>query len=217
MHTVYSICAVLGGTVLLCQFVMALIGLSGDHGFADADGEMDFGDAHSDAGGDAHSQHHSSTWFFGVISFRTAVAALAFFGLTGLAVTSSGAGGIQGLTMAFAAGIAAMFGVHWLMQQMSRLNADGTVRTAHAVGQTGTVYLRIPGHNQGAGKIVLNLHNRTVEIAAETAGDEIPTGAQVVVLGVVGPDVVEVRRATSASISPSPSNSAPVLSEVTHA
>jgi hypothetical protein len=207
MATVYGICAVLGGTVLLCQFVMALIGLSGDHDLSNVDGDMDF-DAHGGAshGHSGHhgqstqdGHHHGSTWFFGVITFRTVVAALAFFGLTGLAARSSGVGGSQTLLVALAAGVGAMFVVHWLMQQMSRLHADCTVRIDAAVGATGTVYLKVPGHNRGAGKVQLNLRNRTVEIEAMTAGDEIPTGAQVVVLGVAGPDLVEVGRAPAPS------------------
>jgi hypothetical protein len=200
MTTIYGLCAVVGGTVLVCQFIMALVGLSGDHDLSDVDADMDFGDAH-DAGGHADGAtadqthghgHHSSTWFFGVISFRTVVAALAFFGLTGLAVQSGDSGAGRTLGIAVAAGVAAMYGVHWLMQQMSRLNADGTIGIREAVGQTGTVYLKVQGHNQGAGKITLNLRNRTVEFDARTAGDELPNGTQIVVLGVLGPDMVEV-------------------------
>ena len=37
-----------------------------------------------------HSHGHGSTWMFGVISFRTVVAALTFFGLAGLAHRSAG-------------------------------------------------------------------------------------------------------------------------------
>ena len=204
MFSLYGLCAVIGGTVLVCQFVMALIGLSGDHDLSNLDGDLDLGDPHVASGhgpgpaadGHAHSgaHPHSSTWFFGVVSFRTIMAAIAFFGLTGLAVQSSGGSDPQTLAIAVGAGVAAMFGVHWLMQQMSRLNADGTIGMTDAVGRTGTVYLKIQAHHQGAGKVTLNVHNRTVEFDARTAGEELPTGTQVLVLGVLGPDTVEVSR-----------------------
>ena len=84
-----------------------------------------------------------------------------------------------------------MFSVHWMMKQLSRLRADGSVRIDNAVGRTGTVYLRIPGHLGGVGKIQLNLQNRTVELSAWTDRSEIPTGATVLVTRVVGPDSVE--------------------------
>jgi hypothetical protein len=201
MTTVYGLCAVIGGTILLCQFVMSLVGLSGDHDLAHVDSDMDFADGHHAAGhGHAaeHTQHPSSTWFFGVVTFRTIVAALAFFGLTGLAVQSGGAPAGKSLGLALAAGVAAMYAVHWLMQQMSRLNADGTIGIRDAVGLTGTVYLKVQARHQAAGKVVLNVRNRTVEFDARTAGDELPTGTPVVVLGVLGPDTVEVDRAPSA-------------------
>ncbi|HEV3004258.1 MAG TPA: hypothetical protein VGX78_07335, partial [Pirellulales bacterium] len=86
---VYSVCAVIGGTLLLCQFIMTLIGL--DHAGVD-DVPHDFGhdfapDVH--AGDTAHgndtAHDHSASWFVGIITFRTIVAAMTFFGLTGLA------------------------------------------------------------------------------------------------------------------------------------
>jgi hypothetical protein len=63
------------------------------------------------------------------------------------------------------------------------------------VGKAGAVYLRIPANRSGSGKITLNLQNRTMEYQAVTAGEAIPTGANIVVVGVVGPDTVEVELA----------------------
>ena len=97
------------------------------------------------------------------------------------------------------AGFAAMYGVHWMMKQIARLKTDGSVRIDHAVGMTGTVYLRIPGHLGGAGKIQLNLQNRTVELSAWTERAEIATGATVLVTRVVGPDSVEVSLSKAAA------------------
>ena len=76
METVYLVCAVVGGTVLVCQFVMTLLGLGGDH---DAGGDHDV--AH-DAGHHEAGHDHDSSWLVGVLTFRTLVAALAFFGVS---------------------------------------------------------------------------------------------------------------------------------------
>jgi hypothetical protein len=78
------------------------------------------------------------------------------------------------------------------MNSLHKLKADGTIHIERAVGTTGTVYLRIPGQKAGTGKVTLKLQNRTVEYQAITAHDELPTGAKIVVLGVVSPDTVEV-------------------------
>ena len=86
------------------------------------------------------------------------------------------------------------------MQQIyratSRLRADGTVRIDHAVGLPGTVYLGIPGEGRGWGKIQLMLQNRTMEYEASTPAQPLPTGTQIVVTRVVGPDRVEVHAAS---------------------
>ena len=202
MTTLFLACALFGGTLLICQTVMTLIGLSGDHDFSHDGMDHDLGHdlGCHDAGGNAHGTghattaptQHSSTWFFGIITFRTAVAALTFFGLAGMAAHSSDLSPVSSLAIGVLAGFAAMYGVHWMMRQISRLRTDGSVRIDNAVGMTGTVYLRIPGHLGGAGKIQLNLQNRTVELSAWTDRSEIATGATVRVTRVVGPDSVEV-------------------------
>jgi hypothetical protein len=202
MDTVFLICAVIGGTVLVCQFVMTLLGMG------DTDG--DFGGGHDVGGADAHGLgghdvgHHGadhghlahgkdfSTWLFGVITFRTVVAALTFFGLAGKAALSAGFEPLPTMLIALGSGAAAMYGVHFLMQSLHRLRADGTVQIERSVGEPGTVYLTIPGAGAGLGKIHVNIQNRLVELQASTPKDRLPTGAKIVVTRVIGPDTVEV-------------------------
>lgn len=197
MTWVFAVCSVVGGTVLVCQFLMSLAGLG--HAFGDVDGGHDVGhDGLHDAGHDtdhATDDHHShgSSWMFGVLTFRTVVAALTFFGLAGLAAEESELGPESTLLIALAAGAAALYGVHWLMQSLSRLRADGTARVERSVGRPGKVYLRIPASMQGIGKVTVNLGDRTVEYQAVTAGDALPTGASVVVKAVVSSEIVEVK------------------------
>ncbi|MBU4398956.1 MAG: hypothetical protein KKE86_06420 [Planctomycetes bacterium] len=205
MTAVFIVCAAIGGTVLVVQFLLALIGLGGDAFDIDVSGDVghDFsGDFHGDVGGgfhgdaDMHGDHpvdHGSTWLFSVLSFRTVVAALAFFGLAGLWAESTGASAPSVLLVAVAAGFAAMMGVYWMMRGMKKLQADGSVRIHRAVGRHGNVYLRIPGNRSGAGKIQFNLQNRTMEYSAITSGPDLPTGAKVVVVGVVNPTTLDVQ------------------------
>jgi len=197
MHWLYMLFAVVGGTVMVCQFVMTLIGIGGDADFVD-----DLSDVPHDVSGDtghvdgSHGEHtgehHSSNWLFGVLTFRTVIAAITFFGLAGLGGSSGGLNPLASFLVALIAGSGALFGVHWIMQQLQRLQDDGTVRIGRAVGKKGVVYLSVPPHKTGAGKVHLNLQNRTVEYLAMTADDRIPTGAQVTVTDVLGPDTVEV-------------------------
>lgn len=196
--------ATVGGTIMVCQFVLTLIGL-GDHGADAADGaghDLHF-DAHHDAGADAHGGGHdahpttshsaAANWLFGVISFRTVVAAFTFFGLAGLAAGSANFNGPLTFVVALASGAAAMYGVHFLMRSLHKFGADGTIRIAGAVGKTGTVYIPIPADKGGAGKVQLNLQNRLVEYEAVTdGGEKLPTGARVVVTAVVNSRILVV-------------------------
>src|SRR5262245_23354635 len=118
-YYLYLVCAALGGTVLACQFVMTLLGLGGDHDLsADHDvGGHDF--SHDVAHDAAHGHHaagheHASSWFVGVLTFRTLVAAVTFFGLAGLAASMQNLGKPLELVIALAAGAAAMFMVAWM-------------------------------------------------------------------------------------------------------
>ena len=218
MTTVFVACAAVGATVLVLQFLLALVGLGGDalgvdvphdfgHDLGGADHDFASGEMHGDVDHDAAAEHaesqaqfhhaashafHGSTWLFQVLSLRTVVAALAFFGLSGLAAQKAGYSTFNALLIAAAAGLGAMYAVYAMLRAMRSLRADGTVRIQRAVGQTATVYLRIPAHEKGAGKIQINLQNRTMEYLATTAGDAIPSGAAVVVTDVVGSDAVQV-------------------------
>ena len=200
MGTLFLICAVAGGTVLVVQFVLTLIGLGGeafdldipDGIDADVDLNVDTDfhidtDAASNAGG-----HVDSSWLFGVISFRTVVAALAFFGLAGLAARSAEMGSFTTLGVAVAAGVAAMYGVYYLFNTMKKLSSEGTVRVRRAVGKHGTVYTTIPAEESGTGKIQINLQNRTMEYLALTSGHALSPGAKVVVTDVITPNTLAV-------------------------
>ncbi|MBI1902779.1 MAG: NfeD family protein [Planctomycetia bacterium] len=196
MTYVYGTCAIIGGTVMVCQFLLTLFGLGHDVHDGGGDVGHDFAGDHAggDAGHDAsHDDHHTdSTWLFGVITFRTVVAALAFFGLAGLAADSAAASPPVTIGIAVVAGLAAMYGVHWMMQFLRKMREEGTVRIHSAVGCTGTVYLRVPGQKSGAGKVTVDVRGREVEYEAMTAGGELATGARVIVVDVLGPDTVEV-------------------------
>jgi hypothetical protein len=200
METVFLVCAAVGGTLFVCQFVMLIIGFGADDiDFADDvpdDMGGDFGDG-GDLGDVADQQghvvDHGSTWLFGVISFRTLVAAVTFFGLTGYAALQAGQNMSLSIVIAVGCGAAAMYGVHWLMRLMYRMSQDRTVRVSNAAGKRGTVYVPIPGNGEGAGKVQINMQDRLVELAAMTRhAERLPTGARIVVTGIISPSTVEV-------------------------
>jgi membrane protein implicated in regulation of membrane protease activity len=167
----FIVCAALGGVVLILQLLLGLIA---------GDTELDHhGEGHLGAGLD-------------LLSVRSLSAGIAFFGIGGAGAATAGWPSILALGVALVSGLFATVVVAYLMRAMRRLEADGSERIENALGQTATVYLRIPGNRAGAGKILVPVQGRTVEYQAVTPGDELPSGSVVVVRDIVGPDMVEV-------------------------
>src|SRR5262249_48871617 len=154
--------------------------------------DHDFGGHDHPAGDHAVDHDAESSWFVGVLTFRAVVAALVFFGLSGRAADAANLDPAATLAVALAAGAAALVAGAWVMRALYRLRADGTVRIERSVGRSGTVYLTVPAHRAGVGKVLLNVQNRTVEYQAVTAHQALPTGTPVTVLAVVNGDTVEV-------------------------
>lgn len=197
MAWLFLILAILGGTILVCQFVLMLIGFGADMDIADdlPDDVPDGGHWSVDPELGDHAVGHGnlSTWIFGVLSFKTLTAAAAFFGLAGCAAHAAHMTPAAQLTIATLAGLGAMYGVHWIMRSITRLSEDGTVRLDRSVGKEGTVYLTVPGNRKGTGKVQFKLQNRLVEYPAITNYDEtLPTGRRIRIVNVVNHSTVEI-------------------------
>ena len=182
METVFLVCALAGGTLVICQIAASLLGFGGDHDLA------------HDTGGHEHGGEHGN-WFLGLLTVRTVTAALVFFGMGGMTALYYEANEASAFGVAVGAGFAALYLVAVAMKSLASLKADGTARIDRAVGRTGTVYLRVPSGRAGSGKIHMMLQNRTVEYQAITAGLELPTGTPIKVVAVVNSDTVEVEAA----------------------
>jgi hypothetical protein len=185
VETFFLICAGIGGTLLVCQFLLGLLGL----------GHHDIGHDHGmdhdhDHGHDAHDEHES--WYVGILTFRALVAAVTFFGLGGLIASEHSTEPTLPLGVAALSGASALLLVGWLMKLLLRLRAEGTQHIDRAIGMTGTVYLSVPGNNGGSGKVTVKVQNRTVEYQAVTRQEALTTGTPIQVVAVVGPDTVEV-------------------------
>ena len=190
LHQIFIACAVLGGTLLAFQLVLSLFGFGGHD---DVGGGHDLHLDHHGGDSGAHHGGGGAAWLLGFITFRNMVAGLTFFGLIGLATTSAGWDRPESLAAAAGAGLVAAAVVGVIMRSITRLEASGNVDIRKAVGQTGTVYVTIPGNKTGPGKVHLELQNRTAEYEAVTfQPDALATGAKIVVVDVVAPDTLEV-------------------------
>ena len=204
MFSVFLFCAVIGGTVFLFQFALLLLGMGGEDADFDVahdlpdDLDFDPGEVVHFGEHDAPSIEHGSTWFFGVVSFRTVVAAMTFFGLAGMATIQSGLGEVVAVLVGCTAGATAMYSVHWLMRKLYSLRQDGTIRIQTSIGKEGTVYIPIPPGQSGSGKVQVQVQGRIMEYPAMTSCNErLVTGARVVVVDVMTPTTLSVEPISS--------------------
>lgn len=185
LETIYLGCAALGGTVLVLQTILLLVG-GGDH---DADvAHVDTSDIGAANSGEVHSQDTG----FGLFSVRTIAAFLTFFGLAGWGGVNAGWSPGATIAVALAAGTLMLFAVAWLFHAQKRLASSGNVDPKGAIGRPARVYLRIPEKNSGKGKITVALQGRTVEFSAFTNGPAIPTDSEVRIVRQVTVDTFEV-------------------------
>lgn len=172
MATFFLVCAVLGGSVLVLQLALGLAGVGLDH-----DGDHPHGLADG----------------FDFLSVRALAAVTAFLGVAGRWAMATGMSPALATLLAVIAGGVAGAGVVFAMRLLRRFESDGVVRIERALGQPATVHVRVPADG-GVGKVTLTLHDRFVELAAVSLDGELPTGTPVTVVGVAGPDTLEVVR-----------------------
>ena len=173
----YTICAIFGGTLIVCQMFLMMFGFGG------ADEGSDFGDS---------VDHASPTDLFKVLSFRTLTAGIAFFGLGGLAGLTGGTSKSVSVLIAVLSGLAATYAVYYLYWSAARMKTDGSLSNETLVGSSGSVYVRIPAGKSGIGKVLVCQQGRTVEYEAITAGDELKTSTPITVVAIVSSTTVEV-------------------------
>ncbi len=186
MITVYTVCAVAGIVVLLVQVAMTLFGLDSDNEpIMEAGDDLEMGDELAD-------HHGMSNWFFGVLSLRSVTAFVAFFGLGGRMALAFDLGNFIALLWAFGLGFAAMLGVAAMMRLLHEMKSEGNVRIQNALGATGTVYLTVPGHRSGTGKVEVSVQGRTMTYPAITGAGELKTGSRVKITGISDPNTLEI-------------------------
>ncbi|MDR1384472.1 MAG: DUF1449 family protein [Planctomycetaceae bacterium] len=191
LFQIFLFCAILGGVILLIQTVLTLFGLGGDSDVdldLNADADIDI-DVNSEIG---HA-HGSDFHFFRVMSLRTVVAGITFFGLAGCGTYAGTKSNLISSIAAVIAGTIAVYVVYRLYRWMDSYRFSGNVTVEKLAGAVGTVYVRIPAEGKGAGKVLVIQQNRTMEYeAVSNAKKELASGTQITVVKVISPSMVEV-------------------------
>ena len=166
---VYAFIAIPSTLVLVVQTILLMIGLNdGDDGLDLTDNGL------SDTPGDGGSDG------LALFSIRGIMALLTVGGWSGLALYASGVNRPLTILISAVCGVAALFGIAYLMRATMKLQSNGNISLSHAIGKTGRVYIPIPASTQGSGKITLTLQERFLEADAVTTADrKLVTGEAV--------------------------------------
>jgi len=179
LNTIYLICAIAGGTILVLRIILTVIGL--DHG-ADAVDTVDVGH-------DAIDGHVGSG--MNLLSLQSLAGFFTMFGLVGLGLLQAQLAPIWSLLGALVAGGITAWATAFIFFQMGRLQSEGNMVISDAIGQVGTVYLTIPEKGSGVVTVTVKDTLRNLDAVSEN-GRRIPTGAIVRVVSITAGKILVV-------------------------
>lgn len=190
--------------VLLIQTVLMFIGFGEDADGVDDVGMEDVLDGGNDAdamdgvfGEDSIYDVHDAAGLEGlrIFTIRGLVAFFVVFGWVGAVMHGSGIKLYITVPVAAVCGFAMMIAIAFLFKAVMGLRSDGNADNRNAVGISGKVHLTIPPSRSGEGKVHIMLQGSYVERNAVTDNAEpIPTGSEIVVVGVSGQTDLIVRK-----------------------
>ncbi|MCL2754641.1 MAG: hypothetical protein FWD35_02840 [Oscillospiraceae bacterium] len=175
---------------LIVQAILIIVG--GD--FGGDSGGLDMGDL-----GDGFD-YASGAKDFGAASMLSIQGVASFFCAASwgaLLLYQAGIPLVFALIAALLAGLAVMFAIAKMMLYLGRLAHCGTLEVQNLIGSSGTVYLKIPPHGKGKGKVTVQTSERLVEFEAVSKSEEvIPNNAPVKVIDIMGENILVVEAAT---------------------
>lgn len=186
LETIYTVCAVAGGTVLVLRLILMLLGM--DHADAASDSVLDV--TNTDAGDlSGHGEHGGA---FNFLSLQSIAGFFTMFGLVGLGLLRINASEVMSLLGGLGAGLLTAWATGMVFWSMRRLQSEGTLNINNAVGQTGTVYLTIPAEGTGVVNVTVQGTLRALD-AVSASGHPIPTGRIIQVVGISAGKILVVR------------------------
>lgn len=157
--------ALLSSVFFLLQAIAVLVGIG------DADG------IDSDAPSDAVIDGADGA--IDLFTVRNTVNFLLGFGWSGVCLRQVIPSTPLLVIVSIAVGVAFVALFVFVFKQLMRLEKHGNVDFRDAIGSVQSVYLRIPGHMAGRGKVQLSIDGSVYEVDAMTHGADIASGQKV--------------------------------------
>lgn len=129
---------------------------------------------------------------FKAFTFQGIIAFILMFGLVGLALSRSDQGDMMALFAGTVAGGASMWSMGKMFQAFHSVQSSGNMDIENAVGQDGTVYMRIKPGEVGQIQVTIQGALRTLDAIASDASLYIKTGSTITVEKIVAGRMVVV-------------------------
>ena len=189
--------------IFVIQTIMTFLGADSDF---NSDFSGDFSgdvpaDIPSDVSGDFAGDVADGNTGMGLLTFRNFINFLLGFGWTAVLLRQSIESNTLLFTIAILVGVVLVILVMLLFKWLAGMQQSGNIDVyKSAIDCTGKVYLAIPGRRQGEGKVQISINNSVREYDAVTDGDTLPTGKDIRVVDVVGPNTLLVEEMNSVII-----------------
>lgn len=183
LRSVLMCVAIPATVIMILQTVMIFIGMAGhsDVDMPDDNGIDGVFGSDSPEGTDVHMGDSGLRIF----TVRGMVAFFAVGGWAGLSALSLSGNPAVAIVTALIFGTLALLVVAWFFKWAASLYENGTLQMDSAVGKVGEVYITIPPHRSGAGKVNVIIQGRLTEAEAMTDEDRpLKYGEPVEVVGI---------------------------------
>ncbi len=188
----FALVAIPATLVLVIQTVLLFFGIGDGDGDVDVDTDVD---VDVDTDGVDISEAASGDDGLTLFTVRGIVAMFSVGGWAGVVFVDLGLNPAIAILLAVVCGVAALFGIAYLMKAVLRLQSSGNIQLGYAIGKTGEVYIPVPPKGQGRGKITINVQDRFVEVDAISGCDDtLKTGEAVRVVSIDESGLVVVER-----------------------
>lgn len=168
--------AIPASVIFLIQSGMTFFGADSTDGLkVDFDGDFDGTDAP-----------------FQLFSFRNLIHFLLGFSWTGISFYSTISNSPLLIALALIVGILFVYVFFVIIKQIQKLAEDNSFKISNTLDKTADVYLTIPEHKKGKGKIMISVNGAFHELDAMTEGERIQTGSVVKVVSIENNNILIV-------------------------
>lgn len=174
---VYWVCAGIGTLVFAIQMMLTLVGMDS----TDVDVDFDGSDTMDLGGG------------MSLFTIRNLVCFVMGFGWAGVCFGSSIPNTALLCIVSVLVGVAFVAMFFFIKHQTKKLEHNGAFQIEDSIGRSVDVYLRIPGHREGKGKVQVSLNGSVLEIDAMTDGEAVVSGKKVTVTDVIDSSTLLVK------------------------